>query len=103
MRGISRVVLARDAAARLSAAACKELYELWDRQEKLHGDAATQEVAHESAQPLLAICAGCPAVIECRSWAEVDEYTGIAGGAAWVNGVEKPVHWRQASGRSRAS
>ena len=38
-----------------------------------------------AAEPLVKICAGCPIVAECRTWAEADEYTGIAAGAAWVS------------------
>lgn len=104
MRGMDREVVARDEAARLYAAACKESRAVWDRQERLHAAARSQVVAAKAARPLLRICGGCPIVAECRSWAEVDRYTGIAAGAAWVNGVEKPTHWvRRQAARGVAS
>lgn len=101
MRGLSKEVLARDAAAGLYRAACKDERDLWTRQELQHASAATQSEARQAALPLLEVCARCPIVAECRAWAEVDDYTGIAGAAAWVNGVEKPAHWvrRQADPR----
>jgi len=85
--------LAQAAAYRLMAAACGEQPKKWNRQEQLHDSATSQGAARAAATPLLKICARCPIVAECRSWAIVDEYTGIAAAAAWVNGVEKPVHW----------
>ena len=85
--------LAQQASYRLFAAACGEDSKLWNQQEELHDSATNQAVARSAATPLLQICAACPIVAECREWAIVDEYTGIAAGTAWVNGVEKPVHW----------
>jgi len=104
MKGIDREVLARDAAARLYAAACKESRKVWDEQERIHAEARSQAIARRAARPLLRICAGCPIITECRAWAETDRYTGIAAGAAWVNGVEKATHWvrRQATRRAAA-
>lgn len=89
----SREVLARAAAARLYAAACREDRDLWNAQEQLHDQATTQGMARAAAAPLLQICADCPVVAECRTWAVVDDYTGIAAGTAWVNGMEQPAHW----------
>lgn len=104
MRGMDREVVARDAAARLYAAACKESRAVWDKQERLHADARSQAVAAKAARPLLRICASCPIVAECRAWAEADRYTGIAAGSAWVNGAEKPTHWvRRQAARGVAS
>jgi len=99
--GISREVLARDAAARLDLAACKHHQDLWNEQERDHANAGTQAVARRAALPLLAVCTGCRAITECRAWAKIDDYTGIAAGTAWVNGLEKPTHWvrRQAPRR----
>jgi len=104
MRGINREVLARDAASRLSLAACKESQEIWDEQEKVHGSAKVQAIARKAAVPLLRICAGCSVLGECRKWAQIDRYTGIAAGTAWVNGVERPTHWvRRQAPRRQAS
>jgi len=101
VRGISREVLARDAAARLDLAACKHHQDLWNERERDHANAGTQAVARQAALPLLAVCTGCPVITECRAWAKIDDYTGIAAGTAWVNGLEKPTHWvrRQAPRR----
>lgn len=85
-------VLAQAAAYRLAAAACGEESETWNRQEQLHDEARSQAAARAAAVPLLQICSVCPVVRECRDWAMVDEYTGIAAGAAWVDGRQKPVH-----------
>lgn len=88
-----RSAVAQDASARLIAAACKGLRETWSQGEADHDAARTQDAAREAAVPLLRICASCPIVAECREWAIVDEYTGIAAGTSWVDGVEQPVHW----------
>ena len=93
MRGIDRQVLARDASAALFAAACKEQRDLWNRCEEEHATAVTTGQARRAAEPLLEVCGGCPIVPACRRWAEVDHYTGVAGGTAWLNGKERPVHW----------
>ena len=89
----NRAVLARHAAARLIAAACRDKRDLWNLQEHLHEQATTEDEAHAAADPLLRICANCRIVAACRDWASVDDYTGIAAGAAWVNGKQKPVEW----------
>ncbi len=86
-----REVLARQAAARLYAAACREEGELWNTQEQLHEQATTADAAQAAAAPLVQLCGGCPIVAECQAWAVIDEYTGIAAGSAWVNGKEKPT------------
>ena len=103
LQGKNRVVLARAAAAVLvEEAACRPDRQLWDRQEKLHAAARTCEAARAAAEPLVEICATCPHQAgRCAEWAEVDQYTGIAAGRAWVNGKERPVHWiaRQSPGR----
>lgn len=86
-------VLARAAAARLLAAACREQGDLWSYQEQLHVHATTTAEALAAARPLLQFCDSCPIVAECRYWASVDDYSGIAAGAAWSNGREKSVGW----------
>lgn len=93
MSSRDKEVLAQAAAARLTGAACAGQGETWDLQEQMHAVAGSQAKAWAAAEPLVAICARCPIVAECCEWALVDEYTGIAAGAAWVNGVEKPAHW----------
>lgn len=89
----SQEVRARAAAARLFANACGESSALWNQQEALHAVARSQPEAAAAALPLVTICRGCPIVEECRQWAVVDRYTGIAAAAAWVNGKRKEFHW----------
>lgn len=89
----TRDARAQQAAARLVANACGEHTDTWNRQEQLHASASTQAEARAAAAPLLRICGSCPIVDECRQWAVIDRYTGIAAGSAWVNGVPKPAHW----------
>ena len=86
-------VLAQQAAARLVANACGEHSAAWNRQERRHAAATSRAEAKAAAAPLLKICASCPIVEECRQWAIVDRYTGIAAASAWVKGVPKPAHW----------
>lgn len=43
--------------------------------------------------PLLEVCDSCPVVAECRVWAVEDSYTGVAAGAAWQDGQERPCSW----------
>lgn len=93
MRGVDRQALAQNASAVLVAAACKAHSDLWNRYEDQHAAATTKEQARQAAEPLLEVCSGCPVAQACRRWAEVDEYTGIAAGTAWLNGTERPVHW----------
>ena len=60
--------------------------------------------ARAAAAPLLAICGTCPVLEACRDWASIDQYTGIAGGAAWVEGREKPAYWvRRQGAQSRSA
>ena len=92
MRGIDRQVLARDASAALVAAACKEQRDLWNRYEDEHAAAVTKEQARKVAGPLLEVCAPCPIIQACRRWAEVDQYPGIAAGAARMSrATSRPI------------
>lgn len=93
MKGIDRQVLAQDASAALVAAACKDRRDLWNLHEDEHAVATTKDQARRAAEPLLEVCATCPIIQACRRWAEVDQYTGIAAGTAWLNGKPRPVHW----------
>lgn len=93
MRGLDRAVLARAALWAVDRPECEHRGELWNTREALHAEAPNQQAAFDAATPLLAICGTCPVVDACRQWAEIDEYTGIAGAGAWVNGIEKPPHW----------
>ncbi len=86
MRGISREVLARDAAWELADGKCKELTERWAAWENAY--LAAQAVA-DRARILIdpaAVCADCTIAVECRDLAELSLYTGIAGGRGYRNG-----------------
>jgi len=95
-------MLAQDASAQLKGALCKDHRDLWNVQEASHESASSQFAAAHHAAPLLEICVSCPVINRCRRWASVDKYTGIAAGAAWVNGVVRPPEWvRHQRGRSK--
>lgn len=83
----SRRTLARDAAARLVAAACREQGRLWDKGETEYETATTDREARDAVEPLVAVCASCPVPAECQRWASIDRYTGVAGGLVWHNGT----------------
>ncbi len=86
MRGISRTVLARDAAWKLDDGDCKELTERWAAWEKAYLAADTlTERARALVDPAF-VCEQCPITTECADLAELSGYTGIAGGRAYRNG-----------------
>jgi hypothetical protein len=91
----TKEILSQAAAAPLltPAAACAEEQVTWARQERVHRNARTQAAAAEAAAPLLVMCGRCPIITSCRAWAVVEGYTGIAAGAAWAAGIERPAHW----------
>lgn len=97
MRDISRVVLARDAAAALRGAACKELGPLWNGGETAILQAESPSAARRAAEPLVAVCVECPVVRGCRRWAEIDSYTGVAAGEIWASGSV----WEDGAGGTR--
>ena len=86
IRGISREVLARDAAWSLADGACKDLTARWAAWEQAYLSA---EALHDRAIALVApaeICAACPITAECADLAQLSGYTGIAGGRGYRNG-----------------
>lgn len=83
------VVLAQAASAGLIAAACDGMGVQWNSQEQRHTAARTREEARAAAEPLLAVCVDCPITRDCAAWAALDQYTGIAAGTAWVNGLQR--------------
>lgn len=89
MRPISRAHLARQLAAAITGAACKGQGVLWGQWEAAHAAAATSAAAETAAVPAMVLCAGCPETLRCASRAEVDRYTGLAAGAAYLNGARK--------------
>ena len=99
----ARLQLVRDLAARLSRdGACVEHTRLWLQKESEHAAATTSAEACSAAAPLLAVCAQCPVLQACGTWAGLDQYTGIAAGTAWYHGRIRAVNfvpYRQRRGK----
>jgi hypothetical protein len=87
----SREVLACDAAARLRAASCRGQRDLWNTHERAYLEAERGDAAAEAAEGALLLCDQCPVLDRCAAWAAVDRYTGLAGGAGWINGRRRDV------------
>lgn len=100
---ISQEVLARQAANRLFAAACVGMGPLWSQREAMHEQATTPEEAVQAAAPLVRVCRQCPIMAECRTWAVLDSYTGIAAGSLWVKGIERDIDMVRRPGQQLAS
>ncbi len=86
MRGVSREVLARDAAWSLGDGSCKDLTVEWARWEATYAAAVTSSTRHAALVGPAAVCAGCPIAVECADLAELSGYTGIAAGHGYRNG-----------------
>lgn len=87
MRGISREVLARDAAWTLADGDCKDLTVQWSTWEHTYAKAATTASRAAALAAPAAICTGCSITAECADLARLSGYTGIAGGLALRNGA----------------
>ena len=86
MRGISREVLARDAAWTLDDGNCKDLTKRWAAWESAYLSAqAITDRARQLIEPA-AVCALCPITTECADLAQLSGYTGIAAGIGYRNG-----------------
>ena len=99
MRGISREVLARDAAWSLADGACKDLTIEWGQWENTYAAALTHAARLAALAEPAAVCAGCPITVECADLAELSGYTGIAAGQGYRNG--RIDHARQRQPRRR--
>lgn len=86
MRGISREVLARDAAWTLADGVCKNLTTTWSTWEQRYAAAITTTARAAALAEPAAVCDGCPISAECADLARLSGYTGIAGGRAFRNG-----------------
>lgn len=94
MRGISRRVLARDAAARVERGVCAGMGAWWNALEKQHGRAADQKEAAALVREARKVaCDHCPALMACDAWARAEEYTGIAAGSPYDTGERKAMSW----------
>lgn len=99
MRGISREVLARDAAWSLADGACKDLTLEWAKWEVTYAAALTRSTRLAALTEPAAVCAECPITAECADLAELTGYTGIAAGQGFRDG--RPDHARQRLPRTR--
>jgi len=101
MRGVSREVLARDAAWSLADGACKDLTGQWARWEGTYAAAVTRPARLAALAEPAAVCSACPITAECADLAELSGYTGIAAGEGYRNG--RPDHTRARAPRQRRS
>jgi hypothetical protein len=99
MRGISREVLARDAAWSLADGACRDLTIEWGRWENAYAASPTQSARLATLAEPAAVCSACPITAECADLAELSGYTGIAAGEGYRNG--RPDLARQRHPRQR--
>lgn len=93
MRPISRVVVARDAAWRITGAACGGQDRVWSALEAAHADASTPAESGQTVAAARRWCDQCPAAEACALWAALEQYTGLAAGAAYENGQRRPATW----------
>ncbi|MGL5824987.1 MAG: hypothetical protein ACRCYU_09250 [Nocardioides sp.] len=99
MRPMSREVLARDAAVKLTAAempngACTRRGRLWSVLERAHRRATQPEEARDVITAIREeFCGNCPARLACHQLAVTGEYTGLAAGAAYENGERQDATW----------
>ena len=99
MRGISREVLARDAAWSLGAGNCKERTFQWTRWEATYAASPSAAARQTALTEPATVCAACPIATECADLAELSGYTGIAAGQGYRNG--RVDHARQRQPRQR--
>lgn len=109
MRPMSREVLARDAAAKLTASGmpagtCSSRGRLWALLERTHRRASRPAEAHEVIVTIREeFCGQCPARLACHNLATTSKYTGLAAGAAYEVGERQSSTWTvPRAGRSRA-
>ncbi|GAA4395047.1 hypothetical protein GCM10023153_16740 [Ornithinibacter aureus] len=99
IRGISREVLARDAAWSLADGACKDLTLEWAQWEDRYAAALTRAARLATLAEPAAVCSDCPITAECADLAGLSGYTGIAAGEGYRNG--RPDHSRARAPRER--
>jgi hypothetical protein len=102
VRGISREVLARDAAWSLADGNCKDLTVEWARWEATYAASVTAAARLAALAEPAALCAGCPIATECADLAELSAYTGIAAGHGYRNGRLDHAHRRHPKRRRTA-
>lgn len=93
LRLSSRDVRAAQASARLARASCVGRDAEWAEGEQRWMEARSVDEALVAAAPLIEVCQQCPVLAACTQWAEIDRYTGVAGGRPYVRGVHRPYAW----------
>jgi hypothetical protein len=99
VRPMSREVLAREAAAKAAAqdlppGPCAGHSLLWTVLERAHRQARTAEEAKDVVDAARReFCGRCEALMRCGVLAEIQQYTGLAAGAAYETGVRQPPTW----------
>lgn len=88
---LRRIARAQELAVGLLDGVCAGYPELWNSVEIAHRRATTPVSAADAAGLALELCVGCPVIDRCRSWAKTDQYTGLAAGLAWEDGVPQDV------------
>jgi len=94
MRDVSRRVLAQHLATTIAAedrAECRSRGKWWSEREGAHAAAGSRLEAAAAAAPAVALCARCPVMGRCAELAQVDSYTGLAAGAAYIGGQPGPA------------
>jgi len=102
VRGISREVLARDAAWTLADGACKDLTS-WSTWEQRYAAAITTTARAKTLAEPRGVCDGCPISSECADLAQLSGYTGIAGGRAFRNGRPDTLRASRTSDTKRSA
>ncbi len=97
MRPISKIFRARQVHREMiydGLARCGSLGHWWSQREAAHERATTVKEAAVAAAPAIRLCTGCPETGvdgRCALRAQLDSYTGLAAGLAWVRGRPKQV------------
>lgn len=86
MKSTSRALLAQQASAEIEGGNCKGMGTYWAHQEAQWMNAKTKADAQRACQELLSVCDGCPVRSLCARWAQIERFTGVAGGLIWQNG-----------------
>src|SRR5699024_9672708 len=84
MSSRDKVSLARQIAAEIEGN-CKHHSEWWTTHEAMLQAATTRPAAEAATRSPLSLCHTCPGYELCEQWAQIDDYTGIAAGAVYVN------------------
>ena len=101
MRDVSRV-LAQHLAMMIAAedqAECRSRGKWWREREAAHAAASSRLEAAAVAAPAVALCVRCPVIGRCGEPARVDSYTGLAAGAAYIDGQPGPAGRLRSSAR----